>query len=119
MKVKLPLTGSPNERIERAFTQINSNAQVPAGGLTGEILAKKSNKGFDLTWRRLRSGTTSLSAGSAVVNLAPAEEDTAYQVILTPRVNETVYVSAKAAGSFTISSSNGASTASVDWVLLR
>lgn len=119
MRVKLPQSESPNARIERAFTQINANAQVPSGGLAGEVLAKSSNKGFDLTWRRLRSGTASLTAGAATVSLSPAEEDTAYQVILTPRANETIWVSAKATGSFTISSSNGASTVSVDWVLLR
>lgn len=124
MKIKLPLGESRFERelvgqLERALELLNQYAQVPAGGLTGNVLAKSGVRDYDMGWRTMRSGTATLATGTASVTLSPAEADTSYQVLLTPNANETVYVSAKATGSFTITSSNGASTASVDWLLVR
>lgn len=124
MKVRLPLGESRWEReltstLERALDLLNQYAQVPAGGLSGQVLSKGTDRDYDLAWRTIRSGTVTLVGGTATVTLSPAEADAAYQVLLSSNANETMRWSAKTTGGFTVTSSNGASTATVDWVLIR
>lgn len=64
-------------------------------------------------------GTATLASGTASVTLYPEEPDDAYEVFLSSGVNETLYVTGKTKGGFTVNSSNGASTASVSWLLVR
>jgi hypothetical protein len=66
----------------------------------------------------IASGTAVLAAGTVTVNIT-TEHDAAYRVNLTGDANETFRVSAKAVSSFTITSSNGASTANVDYKVFR
>lgn len=49
----------------------------------------------------------------------PVEADASYYVSLSGSANETFWVTAKATTGFTINSSNAASTATVDWHLIR
>lgn len=124
MKIKLPLGESRFERelvgqLERSLELLNQYAQVPAGGIDGEFLVKTGDRDYELGWGTMRSGTATLSAGTATVTLSPVVGLTAYQVLLTPQANETVWVTGKGSSNFTINSSNGASTASVDWLLVR
>lgn len=125
MKVRLPLGESRWEReltgtLERALDLLNQYAQVPAGGLSGQVLSKGTDRDYDLAWRTIRSGTVTLVGGTATVTLSPAEADANYQVLLSSSAaGETMRWGSKAAGSFVINSSNGSSTAAVDWVLIR
>lgn len=64
-------------------------------------------------------GSVTLSSGSAGVVFGTAEPNNSYFITLAGSVNETFSWSAKATGGFTITSSNGSSTAVVDWILIR
>ena len=64
-------------------------------------------------------GTATLSGGTVNVSFAVAEVNAAYFLFLSGDTNETFNWSAKATGGFTITSSNGSSTAKVDWLLIR
>lgn len=124
MKIRLPIGTTDWERrltatLERALDLLNQYAQIPAGGLTGQVLTKSTDRDFETGWRTIRTGTVTLSGGTASVTLSPAEADAAYQVFLSSGVNETMRWGAKAAGGFTVTSSNAASTATVDWLLVR
>jgi hypothetical protein len=39
-----------NAEIERAFLRFNPYAQLPAGGTTGYVLAKASDRDYDFEW---------------------------------------------------------------------
>ena len=62
-------------------------------------------------------GTVTLSAGSASVTLPITAPDANYRIALGGDADERFYWSAKIAASFTINSSNGSSTAAVDWMI--
>lgn len=62
-------------------------------------------------------GTATLSSGTASITFDKQKHSADYQIQLTGDANETFYFSSKAATGFTINSSNGSSTANVDWVV--
>lgn len=68
---------------------------------------------------RGRRGTATLSAGTAAVSFALSEPDANYRITLAGNVAETFSYASKTATGFTINSSNGSSTASVDWTITR
>jgi hypothetical protein len=65
------------------------------------------------------AGTATLSAGSATVAFSVPQPYAGYLVIATGNASEIFSVVNKTAAGFTIRSSNTASTASVDWMVLR
>jgi hypothetical protein len=81
--------------------------------------ARAAFKVFDLyvtgLIRRAYSGTALLAAGTATVALSPVLPNTNYGIKLSGNASETFYWATKAVGGFIINSSNGSSTASVDW----
>lgn len=68
--------------------------------------------------RNLR-GSVTLSSGTAAVSFGNAEPDTSYFIALGGNANETFRWGSKATSGFSITSSNGSSTAVVDWHLIR
>nr|7EEA_A Chain A, Short-tailed cyanophage tailspike receptor-binding domain [unidentified]7EEA_B Chain B, Short-tailed cyanophage tailspike receptor-binding domain [unidentified]7EEA_C Chain C, Short-tailed cyanophage tailspike receptor-binding domain [unidentified] len=72
-------------------------------------------------WSDIDAGTATLAAGTVTVNITDnrRQVDGNYRVLVTGTVNETFYVSARAASNFTITSSNAASTATVMWKIFR
>jgi hypothetical protein len=65
-------------------------------------------------------GSKVLAAGTGAVTFSTAEDDANYRVQLTGNANETFYVApGQTTGGFTINSSNGASTATVNWLIYR
>ena len=64
-------------------------------------------------------GTVTLSSGTAAVSFGTNEPDATYFIVLGGDTAETFTWASKAVGGFTINSSNGSSTAVVDWVLIR
>jgi hypothetical protein len=64
------------------------------------------------------SGSVTLSSGTAAVSFSTNEPDANYNIYLSGDANETFYWASKAVGGFTINSSNGSSTANVDWVII-
>jgi hypothetical protein len=72
-------------------------------------------------WVNIDQGVSTLASGTAVVNLFDdrRQVDNNFKVLLTPNVSETVFVSAKTANTFTITSSNASSTAQVYWSIFR
>jgi hypothetical protein len=65
------------------------------------------------------AGSALLSAGTATVTFKVPQPYTGYLVLVTGNANETFSVQNKTVSGFTIQSSNPASAASVDWMLLR
>ena len=84
------------------------------GQVTGVGSISKTSTGGD----NLR-GSVTLSSGTASVSFGTAEPDSSYYVVVTGNAAETFYVTSKATSGFTITSSNGSSTANVDWILIR
>jgi len=66
----------------------------------------------------LEAGSETLVAGTIDISFAEAKVDSTYIVTLGGSVNETFWYSAKTINGFTITSSNAASTADVDWMAL-
>jgi hypothetical protein len=64
-------------------------------------------------------GSVTLSGGTASVTLPATVPDTSYSVAVSTGVNETMRVTGKSTSGFTVTSSNGSSTATVDWILVR
>lgn len=85
-----------------------------------------TNLDVDFLFNRY-AGSVTLAGGSASVGFVTAANtnyvtpqfDTGYCVSLTGYANETFYVTQKATTGFTIMSSNPASTATVDWTVVR
>jgi hypothetical protein len=69
--------------------------------------------------QNFRGSATFATAATVAVSFGTAEPDASYYVIVTGDVNETFWITSKATGGFTINSSNGSSTATVDWMLIR
>jgi hypothetical protein len=65
------------------------------------------------------AGTATLSGGAATVTFTVPQMYTGYLVMVTGNASEIFSVLNKTVSGFTIQSSNPASTASVDWMLLR
>lgn len=65
------------------------------------------------------AGTVTLSAGTFVVAFGTAEPDTNYTIGLSWNTNEVIWWTSKTTSGFTLLSSNGSSSAVVDWHLLR
>jgi hypothetical protein len=65
------------------------------------------------------AGKAVLAAGTAVVSFGVRQGDTNYMVLVTGNQSEIFTVTNKTASGFTITSSNAASTALVDWMSLR
>lgn len=98
-----------------------------AGG--GASLAGASNSSLyqtgvgGISWstteaKNLR-GTVTLSGGTAAVTFGTAETNASYYIATGCSAAEAISVSSKATTGFTVTSSNGSSTAVVDWVLIR
>lgn len=126
MKVTLPYNFEDGflrialSRIQQAFEELNPYAQVPGGGDAGQVLVRDTAQPYSMRWSTImRAGTVALASGTASVTLSPAEADANYQILLSCDANETLRWSSKATGGFTITSSNGASTANVDWAVIR
>lgn len=66
-----------------------------------------------------QSGSETLASGTASVTFTGDEPTTSYSILLAGDANETFYWASKATTGFTINSSNGTSTANVDWVIIR
>lgn len=64
-------------------------------------------------------GQVTLSSGTAAVTFSATEKDTNYYVALTGDTAETFTWASKTTSGFTINSSNGSSTANVDWSIGR
>ena len=67
----------------------------------------------------VQRGTATLAAGTVAVTLPIQEPNTSYQITLSGNAAETFSWASKATSGFTINSSNGSSTASVDWSVSR
>jgi hypothetical protein len=65
------------------------------------------------------AGTATLSAGIATVTFSVPQPYTGYLVLVTGNAGEIFSVVNKSVAGFSIQSSNPASTASVDWMLIR
>lgn len=73
-------------------------------------------------WRAVSSrkrGQVTLSSGTATVTFPKAEPDAAYYVSLAGDTAETFTWASKTTAGFTVNSSNGSSTAAVDWSIGR
>lgn len=76
---------------------------------------------FTRAWQSggARSGSATLSSGTAAVAFDPDEPDALFQITLSGNAAETFTWASKATTGFTINSSNGSSTAVVDWHVVR
>jgi len=95
-------------------------------GITGSRLYNLPNASGTLALTSdHKQGTAVLSGGTKVIDFTDLAmddfADTNYRILLTPNANENVYYlnSSKATTGFTIMSSNGASTNSVDWIAIH
>lgn len=89
---------------------------VSAGEMAVTCVQGISGSGTDA--ENLR-GQVTLSSGTASVSFGTAEPDASYYIALSGSANETFYWASKGTGGFTINSSNGSSTATVDWIIIR
>jgi hypothetical protein len=81
-----------------------------------------STSGAPTNLRRpvIASGTVTLASGTSTAPaISPNEQDAGYRISLSGDAAETFTWASKAVGGFTINSSNGSSTANVDWVVYR
>lgn len=99
--------GGPLPSTPITVTFAGNHAYGPQGLLT---VAPISNT--------LVGGTAVVTRTTAGTGAAP-EPDNAYFIALSGNVNETFWVTGKTTSGFTINSSNPASTATVDWHLIR
>lgn len=66
-----------------------------------------------------RSGSVTLSGGTAAVLFASSEPDADYRIILSANGNENVWWASKATTGFAVTSSDPSSTSTVDWSITR
>lgn len=66
-----------------------------------------------------RQGTATFVSSGTVAVTFTTFGDADYKIVLTPDADENVYYSSKIATGFTINSSNGLSTANVDWIAIH
>lgn len=76
--------------------------------------------GADGEWMTLgfKRGRVTLSSGTTAVSLGYTAPSTAYHVLVSGYANETYWVSNKTTSGFNINSSNGASAAQVEYILV-
>lgn len=76
--------------------------------------------GADGEWMTLgfKRGRVTLSSGTTAVSLGYTAPSTAYHVLVSGYANETYWVSDKTTSGFNINSSNGASAAQVEYILV-
>ena len=120
--------GNVNEWYDNAGTSARA-AMEYLGGSEYMLTATLINSGLTLAGIRAASstagregnnlsGSETLSSGTATVTFGTAEPDANYNIYLSGDANETFYWSSKATTGFTITSSNGSSTANVDWLIV-
>lgn len=80
-------------------------------------LLRATTTGVNASGFAQQSGTATLSAGTVSVTLPKRMPTAVYQIALSTSANETMRWSSKTDTGFTITSSNGSSTASVDWTV--
>ena len=87
------------------------------------IVAASSWSGwFDELVRKVNNtyaGTATLSGGTATVTLPRTETDALYRIALSVNADERIRWSSKTTTTFVLTSSNGASTATVDYIISR
>ena len=66
-----------------------------------------------------QKGSVTLASGTGTVTLPTTLPDNSYSVAVSTGVNETIRVTGKATTGFTVTSSNGSSNATVDWIVVR
>jgi hypothetical protein len=101
-----PLVNTP----DGIFTDTGTNGirLTHATGISGTTTPAKNLR-----------GSVTLSGGTANVTFGTAEPDASYFPFLSSSANEIFRWSALGTGGFTITSSNGASTATVYWLIVR
>jgi hypothetical protein len=112
-------------RVMKALHQAGSKFRWEYRVVAGSPVLTHSNYGTTETSLNYQTGTaTFVSAATVAVTLPLAYESapsqvTDYRVVLEPSANETFWVTAKTNSGFTLNSSNAASTAVVNYVVLR
>lgn len=103
------------------LTWTGAGTKSRIGGASTAELAVSAVQGLSGTTTDANNlrGSVTLSSGSAAVSFATAEPDTSYFLTLGGNANETFCWTSKTTGGFTINSSNGSSTAVVNWHLIR
>lgn len=115
-------------------TSITGGTNFTSAGFKPGMFTKRSADP-DTAWTRIKNipsaGTMTLEEGYRGTNgtetaklgtpSVQTQNDTTYRIMttLTTAVNETINVTGKTGSFFTLTSSNGASTATVDWMLTR
>jgi hypothetical protein len=103
-------------------------ATVAGGAVTGFTVSNGgSNYGYLVTAIDARNSATSIELGAtsfgATTNtpfiIGQDEPDANYIIMITGSENETFKVTSKSTTGFTVTSSNNASTATIDWLLVR
>jgi len=87
--------------------------------MAGPLRLGKGISGTSTSANNLRGSVTFATAATAAVSFGTNEPNATYYVALSGSANETFWVTSKATTGFTINSSNGSSTATVDWLLIR
>jgi hypothetical protein len=99
-------------------TKSGGGATLEFSDELGDIRQLRSISGTATGGSNLR-GSVTLVAGTASVSFSVAEPDTSYFLALSGSAAESFGWSAKATTGFTVTSSNVASTATVNWLLIR
>ncbi len=94
-----------NNLVNSSFAKVNS---------TWTNLTNVTFMGWDV-----QSGTITLAAGTGTVPIPLSEPDTSYRVVLGGGAAESFSWASKTTTQFTVNSSNGSSTATVNWMLTR
>lgn len=89
---------------------LNDRDVTSVGGISATTTRTQGN---------LRGSATFATAGTVSVTFAVAETDSTYFIAISGSANETFWVTSKATTGFTLNSSNAASTATVNWILIR
>lgn len=100
-----------------ALTFLEENSANTGGGFHALNINGISNT--TTRAENLRGTATFATAATVSVSFGTAESDTSYFIVLSGNANETFYWSSKTVSGFTINSSNGSSTATVDWMIVR
>jgi len=98
-----------------------SNNDLRDSGRTSPLsdAAAANNVRVDNELGAVDQDETTLSSGTATVTFSETMPTANFVVATEVAVNETIYVTSKTTGGFTLNSSNGSSTAVVKWALVR
>lgn len=97
-----------------------SNIQFSADQITH--VALRSTRGISstsLASNNLKGSVTFASSGTAIVTFSTAEGNGNYEIFPGATINEAFWVTGKGTAGFTMHSSNGSSTATIGWLLIR